>query len=54
MSQMKEQDKTTARDPREMNRNNIPDREFTEMIIKIHTGLEKIVGDISETLNKEK
>ena len=31
----------------------MPDREFKVMIIKILTGLEKRVEDISETLNKE-
>jgi len=53
MSQMKEQDKITARDLNEMEINNVPDREFKEMIIKILTGLEERMEDISETLNDE-
>ena len=32
----------------------MPESEFKVMIIKILTGLEKIVEDISETLNTEK
>ena len=50
---MKEQDKITARDLSKMEVSNIPDREFKLMIIKILTGLEKGVQDISETLDKE-
>ena len=53
MLQMKKQDKTTARDPSEMYINNMPDQEFKVMIIKILTGLEKRVEDLSETFNKE-
>ena len=44
MSQMKEQDKTTARDLSEMEISNMPDREFKVMLIKILTGLEKKGG----------
>ena len=57
MSQMKKkkkQDKTTAKDLSEIEINNIPDKEFKVIIIKILTGLEKKVEDFSETLNKEK
>ena len=53
MSQMKEQDKTTARDQSEMEKISMTDREFKVMIINILTGLEKRVEDISETLNTE-
>ena len=53
MSQMKEQDKTTARELNEMEINNMPDREFKVMVIKIFSGLEKRAEDLSETLNKE-
>ena len=53
MPQMKEQDKTTARDLSEMDISNMPDREFKTMIIKTLTGLGKKMEDISETLNKE-
>ena len=50
---MEEKDKITARDLSEMDISNMPDREFKVMIIKILTGFEKTVEDISETLNKE-
>ena len=53
MSQMKEQDKITARDLNEMEISNMPDREFQVMVIKKLSGLEKRVGNLSETLNKE-
>ena len=52
-SQRKEQDKITVKDLSEMDISNMPDREFKVMIIKILTGFEKTVEDISETLNKE-
>ena len=32
----------------------MPDREFKVMVVKILTGLEKRVEDVSEILNKEK
>ena len=51
--QIKEQDQTTPRDQSEMNISNIPNREFKVMIIKICTGLKKIVEDISETHNTD-
>ena len=59
MFQMKEQDKTIAKDLSETDKSNIPDREFNAfffkvMIIKILTGFEKKVEDISETLYKQK
>ena len=47
MSQMKEQDNTTARDLSEMVISSMPDREFKVMVIKILTGLEKRMEDIS-------
>jgi len=50
---MKEEDKTTARDLSETDINNMPDREFKVMVIKILTGFEKRVENISETLNTE-
>ena len=54
MSQMKEQDKTTAaRDQSEMEKISMTDREFKVMIINRLTGLEKRVEDISETLDTE-
>ena len=52
MSQMKEQDRITARNLSEMDISSMPDREFKVMIIMILTGLEKRVEDISEALNK--
>lgn len=53
MSQMKEQDQATARDLNEMDISYTLDRKFKVMMIKILPGLEKIVEDISETLNTE-
>ena len=50
---MKKQGKATATSLREKDVSNIPDKEFKVMIIKIPTGLEKRVEDISETLNTE-
>ena len=41
LSQMKEQDKAMAGDLRETDINNIPDREYIVMVIKILTGVEK-------------
>ena len=54
MSQMKEQDKITARELNKMEIRNMPDREFKEMVIKIFTGIEKRVEYLNATLNKEK
>ena len=53
MSQVKEQDKITARDLNGMEVSNIRDKEFKLVVIKILPGLEKRVEDLSETLNKE-
>ena len=53
MSQMKEQDKITARDLNEMEMSNMPDREFQVIVIKKLSGLEKRVENLSETLNKD-
>lgn len=46
MSQMKDQDKTTAKEL------NMPDEEFKIMVIKILTGFEKSGG--SQTFNKDR
>ena len=53
LSQMKEQDKIRARDLSKMEISNMPSRKFKVLIIKILTGFEKKVENISETLNKE-
>ena len=53
MSQMKQKDKITAREPNETLISNMPDREFKVMVIKIFSRLEKRVEDFSEILNKE-
>ena len=50
---MKEQDKIRARDLSKMEISNMPSRKFKVLIIKILTGFEKKVENISETLNKE-
>ena len=47
---MKEQHKATARDLSETDISNMPDGEFEATIIRILTGLEKRIEDISETL----
>ena len=41
LSQMKEQDKATARDLSQTDISNMPDREFKSLIIRILIGLEK-------------
>ena len=43
---MKEQDKTKARDLNKTDISNMHDGEFKTMIIRILTGLEKIIEDI--------
>ena len=53
VSQMKEQDKGTARDLSKTDISNMPGRELKAMIIRTLTGLEKRVEDMSETLNTE-
>ena len=53
LSQMKEQDKATARHLGEIDISDIPDVVFKALIIRILTGLEKRVEDMSETLNTE-
>ena len=52
MSQMKEQEKITARELNEMEVSNIPDREFKVMIIKLLTGLEKRVEDLRPSIKR--
>ena len=53
MFQIKEQDKTTTRDLREMEISNIPDSEFKVMTIKILDWTWEKGKDINETLNDE-
>ena len=53
MSQMKEEDKIIAGDLNRTEISNAPDRKFKVMIIKILTGLEKRVEDLSENFNTE-
>ena len=53
MSQMKEQDKITARELKETEINNMLDEEFEIIIIKVLIGLEKRMEDLGRTLNKE-
>jgi len=50
---MKEQDKATTKDLNETDISNIPDSIFKAMIIRILTGLEKRVEDMTETLNRD-
>ena len=50
---MKEQDKATSRDLSETDRSNMIDREFKALIIRISTGLETSMKDMSDTLNTE-
>ena len=49
---MKEKDKVTSRDLSETDINNISDGEFKATIIRILTGFEERIKDISETLTK--
>ena len=53
MSQMKEQDKITTKELNETEINNMPDREFKVMVIKVLTGLEKRVDGLRVTFNKK-
>lgn len=50
---MKKQDETTARDLNKTDISYMPDRESKVIIIKILTGYEKRMEDISETLYNE-
>ena len=52
MSQMKEQNKIKARDLNEPKVSNMTHRELKVMVIKILTGLEKRLEDVSEILNE--
>ena len=53
MSQMKEQEKIIARHLNKMKISNISDREFKVIIIRILTGLEKRVENLSKILNND-
>ena len=48
---MKEHDKATAGDLKETDINNMPEGVFKATIIRMLTGLEKRVEDVTETLN---
>lgn len=50
---MKEQNKATVRELYETDTSNMPDKEFVTIIIRIPTGLEKKMEDMSKNLNKE-
>ena len=52
MPQKKEQDKITAKELNETEINSMPDREYKIIVIKILTGFEKGVEDLSETFNR--
>ena len=52
MSQMREQDKTTAKEPNETEISNMRDKQLQVMVIKIFTGLEKRVEELRETFNR--
>ena len=51
--QMKEVDQTIAKNLKGTDIKNMPDREFQVMIIKILTGVEKRVEDVSKILNTD-
>ena len=51
-SQRKENDKITEKVLNETKINNMPEKEFKVMVIKILTGLEKKVKDLSEIFIK--
>ena len=50
---MKEQDRAMARDRNGTDVNHTPNGEFKTMIIRIFSGLEKRMEDISETLTTD-
>ena len=52
MSQMKAQDKITARDKSKMDISNIPDGKFKEIIIKILTEFQKRVEETNKEIDK--
>ena len=54
MSQMKEQDKITAKSLNEMEISNMPNRKFKVIVPKILNRPEKSVEDLSENFDKEK
>ena len=51
MSQIKEPDNTTTKKLNEREINNIADKKLKVMVIKILTGLEKRVENLSENFN---
>ena len=53
MSQMIEQDTIRTKDFHETEINNMPTEEFTVMVIKIFTGLEKRLDDLCESSTKK-
>ena len=50
---MKEEDKVITRDLSETDISNMPDGEFKATVIRILTGFDKRIEDISETLTTE-
>ncbi|VFV39055.1 Hypothetical predicted protein, partial [Lynx pardinus] len=52
-SPKKEQEKSSEKELNETEISNMSDKEFQVVIVKIFTGLEKRVKDLSETLKKE-
>ena len=53
MFQMKEQDKTPEKNPTETETNNLPDKEFKAIVIKMLTELGKRIDEHSENFNTE-
>ena len=56
MFQMKEQDKTSEKRKKTLNEmeiSNLPDREFTTVVIKMLTELRRIMDEHSENFSKE-
>ena len=53
LSQMKEQHKAMVSYLSETDISNMPERRYKAMILRILTGLEKRVEDVSESLNTE-
>ena len=54
MAQMNEQEKTPEKNSNEMEISNLPDKEFTEMVIKMPNKLESRIEEFREHFNKEK
>ena len=51
---MKEQDKVMSRDLSYMDLSNMPKAEFTSIIMRVFTGFQKIIEDITDPYKRDK